>query len=295
MDGFGCAKLKGRTVKRLKNCGQVVVFHKLCPLSPKNINCRDHRKIAVVDGVVAFTGGINIADEYANLSSPHGYWKDCGVAFYGQAAAAFADEFLYALNKNGVTKLDGSTNNLSLAIKAGQLLPIFDSPLSGGGLFEDVLSTLINRAQRGICICTPYLCVGDKLKSALIFAARRGVDVKIIIPATPDKKLTYMLTKNFASTLVAGGVEVYAYTPGFMHAKYFILDDCALVGSYNLDFRSMHLNCECAAMFANEALVSKVKGDFNECLRLSSTFVPQKTNLATRVFNCILQLFAPLA
>jgi cardiolipin synthase len=285
MDGLGSFKLKRKTLKRLKSCGvKVKVFHRLSP-SISQINNRDHRKIAAIDGKVAFIGGINIADEYANLSSPHGYWKDTGVAFYGDGAKVFANAFMCAFDKNYVSKdIEQNKNNLAAN---NALLPIFD------GICEDILVALISRAEREICILTPYLCVGEKLKDALIFAAKRGVDVKIIIPSVPDKKLTFELTKSYAHTLIEGGIQVYSYTPGFMHAKCFIADGVALIGSFNLDFRSMHLNSECGALFCGD-IAKAALSDFNQCLALSRRLNAKNAGPIYRVYISLLKLFAPL-
>lgn len=273
-------------MKKLKTVGaEVKVFHRLKPLIYSRINFRDHRKIAAIDGKVAFTGGINIADEYANIDSPHGYWKDTGVAVYGAAAEVFEGMFLSVWNKSYKTEISGSGKY--------RCLPFYDSPPHRAGFCENAYAAAINSARERVHIFTPYFCATDKTAAALEFAAMRGVDVRIIIPHIPDKKYTFELSKASALPLAAKGVRFYEYTPGFMHAKSMVCDDSAFIGTYNFDFRSMRLNYECGIMFKGE-ICEQVERDFWDCLRLSSPFCEGKISPFRRVLRFILKLFAPL-
>ncbi len=287
VDGIGSAFKAGRReMKKLKTVGaEVKVFHRLKPLIYSRINYRDHRKIAAIDGKVAFTGGINIADEYANIDSPHGYWKDTGVAVYGAAAEVFEGMFLAVWNKSYKTEISGSGKH--------RCLPFYDSPPHRAGFCENAYAAAINSARERVHIFTPYFCATDKTAAALEFAAMRGVDVRIIIPHIPDKKYTFELSKASALPLAAKGVRFYEYTPGFMHAKSMVCDDSAFIGTYNFDFRSMRLNYECGIMFKGE-ICEQVERDFWDCLRLSSPFCEGKISPFRRVLRFILRLFAPL-
>lgn len=287
IDGIGSAfKVGRRDLKRLKAVGaEVKVFHRLTPLVHTRLNYRDHRKIAVFDGRAAFTGGINVADEYANLDSPFGYWKDTGVAVYGGAAKILEGMFLSVWN--------GSHTMESAEEGKYRCLPFYDSPPCRAGFCENAYATAISSAKRRIHIFTPYFCASDKLAAALEFAAMRGVDVRIIIPHIPDKKYAFELSKTSALPLIAKGVKFYEYTPGFMHAKSMVCDDALFIGSYNFDFRSMRLNYECGIVFHGE-MCDRAERDFWESLRLSAPLAYEKASRTRRAYRFILKLFAPL-
>lgn len=284
-DGLGSAlRLPGRKLRKLRRAGaQFRIFHKLFPLPLARLNFRDHRKIAVIDGKIAFSGGINIADEYAGLTSPHGCWKDTGFSVTGQAARFFAQLFLSVWSGCRTADVPESGGGKSLQ-------PVYDAPPVQSGLCENMLLGKIAAAESRIWIFTPYLCPDERLKQTVAFAAERGVEVKIIIPHIPDKKLTFILSRSYARELQQRGVEVYEYTPGFMHAKCAICDDVCLIGSYNLDFRSMHLNYECGVIADGET-TDKVAADFSSCLALSSPVAKRRKN----PLAALLKLFAPLA
>lgn len=286
-DGVGSAfKMGRREMKRLKATGaQVRVFNRLTPFLRLRLNFRDHRKIVAIDGKVVFTGGINIADEYANIDSPYGYWKDTGVAVYGAAAEVFEGMFL--------SVWDGSCMREIPEKGKYRCLPFYDSPPNRSGFCENAYIAAISSAKERVHIFTPYFCAGEKLASALGFAALRGVDVRIIIPHIPDKKYAFELSKTAALPLMAKGVKFYEYTPGFMHAKSMVCDDSAYIGSYNVDFRSMRLNFECGIMFEG-AVSEEIERDFWESVRLSSILKVGKVNIFRRFYRFILTIFAPL-
>ena len=285
-DGVGSAfRLRKKEIKRLKNEGmEVKIFHKITPVPRARLNLRDHRKIIAVDGKVAFTGGINLADEYINIDSPYGYWKDSGVAVYGQAAKIFEGMFL--------AMFKGSYEMPAPATGQKNCLPICDSPPSGS-ICEDAYACGISSAEKRIHLMTPYFCPSDKLLSALAFAARRGVDVKIILPHIPDKKYAFEISKAYARTLSPCGVKFYEYTPGFMHAKNAVFDDKCFIGSYNFDFRSTHFNHECGVMFEDE-ITEEAEKDFEKCLELSSPFTENKISPLKKFVVFILKIFSPL-
>lgn len=289
-DGLGSAlRAPKRDFKELERAGaQIKVFNKLLPLPVSRLNFRDHRKIAVIDGNAVFLGGVNVADEYANLTSPHGYWKDGGALFFGNIAAVYSRIFLAAFNNEEPdwgAYMPETTENYPLA-------PVVDRPESGG-YCEDLLASLLYSAKERVHIFTPYFCMGDKLHAALIFAARRGADVKIIIPGTPDKKLTYAVTRSYCERLAGEGIKIYTYTPGFMHFKAVVCDGAALIGSYNFDFRSMRLNYECGVL-ADRELAYEIERDFASCLALCKRYAGKKRRAGDRAALTLLRLFSPL-
>lgn len=206
IDGIGCAfKLGRKDLKKLKTAGaEIRIFHRLKPLPHSRLNLRDHRKIASIDGKVAFTGGINIADEYANTDSPYGYWKDVGAAVYGGAAIAFEAMFLSLWN--------GSYEAEAPQAEGKKCLPFCDLPPNRPSFAEDAFVYAVSSAKEKIHILTPYFCVSEKIHSALRLAAMRGVDVRIILPHIPDKKYALELSRACAERLMPAGVKFYEYT-----------------------------------------------------------------------------------
>ncbi len=289
-DYLGSAlRIPKRQFKTLTTNGaEIKAFNKLRPLPLSRFNIRDHRKIAVIDGKAAFIGGVNLADEYAHLTSPHAYWKDGGALFFGQAAQFFSALFLSLFNDEKIDVDPPQTEGEGFAVT-----PVADMPDSGGGVFEDCVAAAIYGAERKIYIFTPYLCAGEKLCDALTYASRKGVQVAVIIPAVPDKKLPYCITRIYARKLQQQGVNVYEYTPGFMHFKGAVFDDTAYIGSYNFDFRSTRLNYE-NGVFCTGELAQSVSDDFIACLQLSRPSHFKKPNAFRRLVDLLLCLFAPL-
>lgn len=299
-DGLGSAlRAPRRDFKALKKSGaEIKVFNSIKPLPLTRLNFRDHRKIAVIDDGAVFLGGVNIADEYANLSFPHGYWKDGGALFFGDIARTYAEIFFDLFEKRTSEGSDcprtmPELNEFERVNGGTAVIPIADKPECAGSLCEDMLAREINKATSRVYILTPYLCAGDKLGDALKFAARRGVDVKIIIPHIPDKKLTYAITRSYCESFASHGIEVYTYTPGFMHHKAVICDDATLLGSYNFDFRSMRLNYECGIWCGENITLDAVR-DFNSCLDVSAPFRSKKPRAPVKLYRALLTLLAPL-
>jgi cardiolipin synthase len=285
-DGVGSAfRISRRDVKKLERLGaKVKVFHRLPPFPRANINLRDHRKIITVDGRVAFTGGVNLADEYINIDSPYGFWKDTGLAIYGEAAKIFEGMFLAMWH--GHYEMP--------APKQGEknCLPFYDSPYYRS-FCEDAFISSICAAKERVHVFTPYFCASDKLAAALAFTAKRGVDVSVIIPHIPDKKYAFEVSKAFAGQMKKSGVKFYEYAPGFMHAKTLICDDKVFLGSYNFDFRSTHFNYECGVVFEGK-ICDEVERDFQDSLALSVEMQDGKLSRLKRLSNFVLRLFAPL-
>ena len=239
------------------------------PFVSTHYNNRDHRKIMVIDGRVAFTGGVNLADEYINRASPYGHWKDTAVMVTGRAVAGFTRMFLQMWNMQS-RKMENYTPYLEIsgAVEGGGfVLPYGDQPMDNERVAQMVYMDILNRARRYVHIMTPYLVLDQEMITALTFAAKRGVDVKLILPGVPDKKAVFAISRSYYRELLDGGVKIYEYTPGFVHGKMFVCDDeTAVVGSINLDYRSLYLNFECAVLFHGCEAVQDVERDMRETL-----------------------------
>ncbi len=287
IDGIGSAFKMGRREKKvlISTGAEIKIFHRLKPLFYAGLNNRDHRKIAVIDGKTAFTGGFNIGDEYANLDCPFGHWKDTGVAVYGSAAGIFEGMFLSVWHKGYKTEIIDKGEN--------RCIPYCDSPPKNSGTLENIYMTAISSAKERVHIFTPYFCAGEKLTDALTLASLRGVDVRIVIPHIPDKKYAFELSRAYAASLIERGIKIYEYTPGFMHAKSMVCDDRVYIGSYNLDFRSLRLNFECGVSFDGE-MCRLAERDFWDSMRISTPLLPDKVKPLRAVYRFFLRLFAPL-
>lgn len=251
---------------------QTHVFAPIRPFVSTHYNYRDHRKITVIDGRVAYTGGINFADEYLNLIHPFGHWKDTALRLTGEAVRTFTLLFLQTW------QMDQKEFDLEPYLSAfqpepdarGWVIPYGDHPLDDELLGEQVYMHILNTATRYVHIMTPYLILDSEMETALKFAAKRGVDVTILMPAIPDKKIPFAIAKGHYPALIAAGVKIYSYTPGFLHAKSFVSDDCrAVVGSINLDYRSLCHHFEVAAYLYDCPAVADVERDFQRTLRQS--------------------------
>ncbi len=289
-------------VKRLQSEGiRCKVFNPVMPVLNVFMNNRDHRKITVIDGKVGFTGGYNLADEYFNLTHPYGQWKDSGIRLEGEAVRSLTVIFLRlwsALEKEK-EDLSGFFPEVSCDASAqGFVQPYSDSPLDGERTGENVYLNLIKGAQDYVYITTPYLIIDDEMKRELTMAAERGVDVRIVTPGIPDKKLIYSVTRSYYAGLATRGVRIYEYEPGFIHAKQFLADgEIAAVGTINLDFRSLYLHFENGCLFYDCPAVADVKTDFDELFEISREVTGKysaKQNVAVRGVQCILRLFSPL-
>lgn len=268
-------------------------------------NNRDHRKILVIDGHTAFTGGINLADEYINRKVRFGHWKDTGIMVKGDAVTSFTMMFLQMWN---ITEKEPEDYGRYLRdpeffyppelSMEGFVIPYGDSPLDQETVGELVYLDIINTARNYVHIMTPYLILNYELVQALQFAAKRGVETIIIMPHIPDKEYAFLLAKAHYEELIRAGVQIYEYTPGFVHAKVFTSDDeKTVVGTINMDYRSLYLHFECAAYIYRNEVIKDVERDFKETLAKSQVITleecrhyPWYKKFAGRV----LRLFAPL-
>jgi cardiolipin synthase len=245
-------------------------FSPIRPVVSSHYNYRDHRKILVIDGKVAFNGGVNLADEYINRIERFGHWKDTAVMLKGPAAASFALMFLQMWNI-GSDKADYD-KWLSLPVYEaadahGYVMPYCDSPLDKYKAGEAVYMDILNRATDYVHMMSPYLILDGELENALCYAAQRGVDVRLILPGIPDKKIAYSLAKTHYKVLHEAGVKIYEYTPGFVHAKVFVSDDIkAVVGTINLDYRSLYHHFECATFMYRTDCIPEIEADFQDTL-----------------------------
>ena len=280
------------------------VFHRFVPVLNARQNNRDHRKICVIDGKTAFTGGINLADEYINRVERFGYWKDNAVMVRGKAAWSFTVMFLTmwdylcgtAPEKRGDYSVYAPNLEQGQSRKtSGIVQPYTDSPLDDEAVGENIYLGILAAAQEYVWITTPYLIIDERMEQALCTAVRSGIDVRIITPGIPDKKVISETTKSFYPNLLAHGVKIYEYTPGFIHAKTFLCDDrFATVGSVNLDYRSLYLHFECGVWMSGTACIADIKADFEEMFRVSRVAEEEKNSLVRRLFRAVLELLAPL-
>ena len=265
----------------LKTLGiQCRIFARVRPFVSTHYNYRDHRKIAVIDGRVAYTGGINLADEYVNKTHPFGHWKDTAVRVEGEAVRSFTLMFLqmWQVEERTLTFQPFLSAPVTRQGHAeGYVIPYGDCPLDDQPVGEWVYTHILNTAQKYVHIMTPYLILGHELEDALRFAARRGVDVSIILPGIPDKRLPFALAKSHYRTLIEAGVKIYEYTPGFIHAKSFVSDDIrGTVGTVNLDYRSLSHHFECGTYLLGVPAVADLEADFRDTLKRCHRITPQE-------------------
>ncbi|MCB4999512.1 cardiolipin synthase [Streptococcus mutans] len=287
--------------KRLEKIGiKAKVFSPITPFVSTYYNYRDHRKILVIDNKVAFNGGINLADEYINQIERFGYWKDTAVMLEGEGVASFTLMFLqmWSTTNKDYEFAPYLTQNFHEIVANGYVIPYSDSPLDHEKVGENVYIDILNQARDYVYIMTPYLILDSEMEHALQFAAERGVDVKIIMPGIPDKKVPFTLAKRYFPALLDAGVKIYEFTPGFVHAKVFIADDIkAVVGTINLDYRSLYHHFECATyMYQTDCLVD-IKADFKETLKQSRRVTRstlQKEKISTKLIGLVVKLVAPL-
>lgn len=289
-------------VQRMEKLGiHCRVFNPLIPMVSAFMNNRDHRKITVIDGRVGFTGGYNLADEYFNVKHPYGHWKDTGVLLRGEAVRSLTVMFLEMWN--AVKRQDGDYSpytavSLPEVASDGYVQPYADSPLDDERVGENVYLNMLKSARRYAWITTPYLILDDEMSHELILAAKRGVDVRILTPGIPDKKLVFQLTRSYYPQLARGGVRIFEYAPGFLHAKQMLVDDeTAAVGTINLDFRSLYLHFENAVLLHRCGAIRDIRRDFEATLPLCREMTGAyggKRRARLRVGQNLLRLFAPL-
>ncbi len=292
-------------VKRLESVGiHARVFNPFAPGLNLFLNNRDHRKITVIDGKVGFTGGYNLANEYFHLTEPFGFWKDTGLKLEGDAVRSLTVTFLEMWNAVKAKDIDDVDFERYLgrydykASDGGFVAPYADSPMDKIQVGEDVYMSIANSARDYAWYITPYLIITDEMLSALSLAARRGVDVRIITPGIPDKKLVYSVTRSYYNALAVNGVRIFEYTPGFCHAKMSVSDDTvATCGTINLDYRSLYHHFENGCFVAESHVVDEIKRDFEEMFSASNEvteYYKSGRGRFLRFGQMLLRLVAPL-
>ncbi len=300
-DDLGCfLTLPPGYEKKLRARGiKCQVFNKVRPFLSTAHNNRDHRKITVIDGKIAYTGGMNLADEYINEKIKYGHWKDASIRLCGDGAWSFTVMFLHMWSL--LTRTEecvGSYRPEPTETEGdGWVQPYTDSPIDKENVGEHVYMHLIQKAKNYLYITTPYLMVDDDLISALKWSAKSGVDVRIITPSCPDKKAVHFTTRSYYRELIDAGVKIYEYGDGFMHAKIFLADDIiATVGTANLDFRSLYLHFECGTCLYRTSSIQDIKEDYLKNLERCDLITDKdcKPNLFIKVCQDICRIFAPL-
>jgi cardiolipin synthase len=288
--------------KRLKALGiRCKVFAPVSPFVSTCYNYRDHRKILVIDGHTAFNGGVNLADEYINKKSKFGHWKDTAIMLKGEGVKSFTLMFLqmWGINeKEDETEGFLSFSSFPVEEARGYVIPYGDCPLDNDKLGERVYIDILNRAVSYVHIMTPYLILDGEMENALKFAAERGVEVILLLPGIPDKSVPYALAKTHYASLLESGVKIYEYTPGFVHGKVFVSDFSeAVVGTINLDYRSLYHHFECATYLYGTDCIEEIERDFQSTL-LKSREVTRKTlskeKWSLKLMGYVMKGIAPL-
>ncbi|MBQ7087331.1 MAG: cardiolipin synthase [Clostridia bacterium] len=304
-DDFGSILLlpKDFTAK-LKAAGiKFGVHYPLRPFIDLRLNNRDHRKITVIDGHTGYIGGINIADEYINEKVRFGHWKDTAVRLEGEAVWSLSIMFLTMWDAIKGEKADYDKYRPTVYMENmpacdGIVQPYSDNPLDRENVGATVYLNLINKAEKYVYITTPYLVIDDAMINALTTAAKNGVDVRIITPRIGDKWYVHAVTRAHYNVLVEAGVRIYEYTPGFIHAKSFVVDDkYAVVGTINMDYRSLYLHYECAVWMYGCSCIEKIRDDFEDTMKISAEVSPEEMKNIRwwqRLGRAILRCFAPM-
>ncbi len=304
-DDLGCVNtLPAQYYKTLQSYGiRCAAFNQFRPVLNVVMNNRDHRKITVIDGHTAFTGGINLADEYINKKMRFGHWKDSGVWIHGDAVWTFTVMFLqmWSVITGAACEFDKyrpHMYHMGEFQADGLVQPYGDSPMDSETVGASVYLNMINYAKRYLYIFTPYLIPDNETLTALCQAAKRGVDVRIVTPAIPDKKSVFLLTQAYYEPLMESGVKIYQYLPGFIHSKSFVCDDeMATCGTFNVDYRSLYLHFECGVFFYKNSSVLQIKEDALNTFEVSEKMTldwVRSRPLAVRFAQSVLRLFAPM-
>ncbi len=301
-DDFGCHELPEDFDEYLNRMGiKTFVFNPLKPTLAILMNNRDHRKICVIDGKVGFIGGVNLADEYINVVERFGHWKDTAVMIRGEAVWSLTVMFMTFYNylsKENEDILKFKNTDIPEYITDGYVQPYSDSPTDDEPVGETAHMNIINLAKRYVYIMTPYLIIGYEMQKALITAAKNGIDVRLMVPHIPDKWYVHAITRSNYEQLIKGGVRIFEYEPGFMHAKSLVADDeVAIVGTTNMDFRSYYMHFECGILFIEGKIIRELKEDFmltqKQCIEISMEDCLRVPTLR-RWGRAILNLFSAL-
>lgn len=303
-DDYGCVALLPRKYHALLNEKGIKTkkYAALTPFLSTHLNNRDHRKMIIVDGKTAMSGGINLCDEYINAYEKYGHWKDNGFIIKGDAVYNYTLMFLQVWH----TMESGATEDYKkyLDVKPvpadapGYVIPYGDGPHQEENVAEQVYMDIISRATKYVYIMTPYLILDHEMKQNLMHASKSGVDVRIIMPHVPDKKAVFAVARTHYPQLIKSGVKIYEYTSGFVHAKTFLADDeAAVVGTINLDFRSMYLHYECGSLFYRTEGLNEIKADFVDMFAKCQQITMKeyyKLSIWQKLLGRILRIFGPL-
>ena len=303
-DGFGClTTLPHKYYEELQKKGiKCQVFNPFRPILNIIQNNRDHRKLCIIDGWVGFTGGINLADEYINQKARFGHWKDTAVMLKGEAVQNFTMMFLQMWNVSERGKEDYTKyltpKSLDIRRELGFVLPYADSPFDHENIGEQVYFHLLNHAKKYVHIMTPYLILDNEMVTNLTYTAKCGIEVIIIMPHIPDKWYAFAVAQTYYEELISAGVQIYEYTPGFVHAKVFVSDnDTATVGTINLDYRSLYHHFECGTFIYNNPVVWEIERDFQNTLKTSQKITMldvKERRIGMKMVGSVLRLIAPL-
>ncbi len=304
-DDFGSISFYGRNYAEWLNSKgiQTHVFNPIKPELAIQMNNRDHRKIIVIDGHTAITGGCNISDEYINTKKRFGYWKDMGLMIKGQAVETFVISFLQIWNYQAIKKTQYESFILpkdyyTLNPTNGYVIPFFDSPADNKYIGKNMHMNMLHAASKYLWISTPYLILDTEMIDTLALAVDNGVDVRIVVPGIPDKKMVYEVTRQNMDVLCRKGVKVYEYTPGFIHGKVCISDDeTALVGTVNMDFRSYYLHYECGVWMKDTSSIPAIKKDFIKIFKDSHLITVEEcenVNIVIQFMRRCLKIISPL-
>lgn len=301
-DSFGSIlKAPGDFVRQMRAKGiKCYEFNTFRSILDSRYNNRDHRKICVIDGNVGFTGGVNLADEYINRKVVYGHWKDTAIMIKGEAVWSLTTMFvtLWDSSFNQTDNLYDYIPTKEFNYNDGYFAPYTDYPFDNEPAGKTVYYNMINRANDYVYIMTPYLILDNVMITALANAAKNGIDVRIITPGVPDKKIAYMLTQSYYEVLIKAGVKIYEYTPGFVHAKIFVSDDeTAVVGTINLDYRSLTHHFENAIWMYKSGAVKAVLDDYRDTLdkcRVVTLETARKKSFIKRLLMPVLRLFSPM-
>lgn len=297
--------------KKLKRMGiKAKMFAPIKPALSTHQNNRDHRKILVIDGRVAYTGGINLADEYINRVERFGHWKDVAIRIEGDAVDSFTLMFLQMWNvtegsdeqydtylRRNMTYVSCSDNQ-GTTRDTGYVIPYGDAPNDREQIGENVYLDILYTARKYVHIMSPYLIIDNEMMTALAYAAKRGVEVKLVLPHIPDKKFAFYIARTYYPALMRAGVKLYEYEPGFVHAKCFVSDDeKAVVGTINLDYRSLFLHYECAAYLYKNPVIADMEKDYQntlaKCITVDKDYY-ESIGIGSRLLGRLLRVFGPL-
>lgn len=302
-DDMGCfLRLPKHFVKDMGKLGiRCVTFNQFIPVFTAIQNYRDHRKIIAIDGKVAYTGGLNISDEYINKTAPLGHWKDAGIRLEGDAAwgltLIFLEMWILMGHKEDDLKKYEPLQKAQISDSNGFVQPFADAPFDDENVSEHVYMQMIGKARDYVYITSPYLIIDNSMVSALCTAAKSGVDIRIMTPFRWDKRTVHFMTRSYYRELIKAGIKIYEYNPGFVHAKTFVSDDeIATVGSANMDFRSLYLQFECGVFLYKTKSVEALRDDFLATIPLCKEIRAEdcKANAIVRFFQDLFRLIAPL-